>query len=579
LRQPAAVGPWLFGVAHRLALRARQEGRRRREREARVEERPSGDPLAELTVREAHALLDEELVRLPKRDRGPLVLCYLEGLTREEAAQQLGCPLGTLKSRLERARAVLHKRLARRGLTLTGVLSTLLLSRMPALAMPVGLSAATVKAATASAGGSAAQGLVRPQAAAWAEAALTSLRAGKLKVAAALLLATVAGTLGLGFSASWFGAPETIEEKPDAAVAQKDAGQPPPSKPPAPERTARGNPPKQPVPKAEVAAPVPPPRDEIPAQRLTGWEPHARLLGHQGGVRSLAFTADGTRLVSGGDDGHVRVWDVATKKELLSLHRLKARPIRAVALGAQDTVAVGNDDGTVLVYDLRGEQEPQVVHANRGRDVLALTFGGDHRSLAWARSDGAVEGDRNRAGPLPALAGQEGYVTCVAFSPDGRRVVWGTKDGRVKLWDAATGKEVGHYAIHKHQVWCVLFSGDGWTVASVDHFGAVVLWDAGTGKEQALLQNPCRGGHVHVLALAISPDGSLVATGGGGDHTIRVWETRSGRQLAHLIEHQGPIFGLAFSPDGRFLASASGDGTIRLWTPTRPLTTDGPGAN
>src|SRR5205085_11858407 len=94
LRQKDAVGPWLFGVARRLALRARQRERRRQEREPRPAGAGASEPLDDLTLREARAVLDEELARLPERERGPLVLCYLEGLARDEAAARLGCPLG-----------------------------------------------------------------------------------------------------------------------------------------------------------------------------------------------------------------------------------------------------------------------------------------------------------------------------------------------------------------------------------------------------------------------------------------------------------------------------------------------------
>src|SRR4051812_30726042 len=97
LRQRELVGNWLYGVAYRVAARARVEAARRRGRERRPALPPPGDPLAELTGRELALALDEELNRLADKYRAPLVLCYLQGLTRDEAAQQLGCSLGTFK--------------------------------------------------------------------------------------------------------------------------------------------------------------------------------------------------------------------------------------------------------------------------------------------------------------------------------------------------------------------------------------------------------------------------------------------------------------------------------------------------
>src|SRR5262245_15714169 len=94
---------------------------------------PDADP----SWREVVAVLDEELARVPEKLRGPLVLCYLEGLTRDEAAARLGCPLGTLKGRLERGRELLRRRLERRGLALSTILAALALERLtvsPALA-------------------------------------------------------------------------------------------------------------------------------------------------------------------------------------------------------------------------------------------------------------------------------------------------------------------------------------------------------------------------------------------------------------------------------------------------------------
>ena len=118
IRKRASVGSWLHGVARQVAVRARAAAARRQEREREAPpERPVPGPEADASWREVGTVLDEELGRLPDQYRAPLVLCYLGGLTRDEAAQRLGCPPGTLKSRLEQARERLQHRLVSRGLT------------------------------------------------------------------------------------------------------------------------------------------------------------------------------------------------------------------------------------------------------------------------------------------------------------------------------------------------------------------------------------------------------------------------------------------------------------------------------
>src|SRR6266849_5161185 len=111
-----SVASWLHRVAYHLALKARAAAVRRVGQERHVPDRPVPDPLETITGRELHEILDSELARLPEKYRAPLVLCYLEGATRDEAARQLGCPLGTLKSRVERGRELLRIRLVHRGL-------------------------------------------------------------------------------------------------------------------------------------------------------------------------------------------------------------------------------------------------------------------------------------------------------------------------------------------------------------------------------------------------------------------------------------------------------------------------------
>src|SRR5207237_3445930 len=119
IRKRPSVGSWLFGVAFRTALKARARAARRRFHERAIMHPTTTGPNEEIVWRELRPLLDAELDRLPEKYRAPLVLCYLEGKTNEEAARQLGWPRGTVAGRLARARALLRGRLARRGLALS----------------------------------------------------------------------------------------------------------------------------------------------------------------------------------------------------------------------------------------------------------------------------------------------------------------------------------------------------------------------------------------------------------------------------------------------------------------------------
>lgn len=134
------LGPWLYRVASRTATKARARSARRRSRESASGLEPAVPDSADVHHRELSAVLDEELGRLPERYRRPVVLCYLEGLTNEEAAQRLACPKGTVLSRLSRARDRLRERLARRGVDPSATLlpAALTPAAPPALVAAVG---------------------------------------------------------------------------------------------------------------------------------------------------------------------------------------------------------------------------------------------------------------------------------------------------------------------------------------------------------------------------------------------------------------------------------------------------------
>jgi RNA polymerase sigma factor (sigma-70 family) len=134
IRKKTSLGIWLHGVACRVAANLKRDHTRRNKREQGLDAFAPKDPAAEVTWREAQAILDKEMQRLPERYRAPLILCYLECLTRDEAAKQLGLSPTTLHGRLERARDLLRHRLAKRGLTLAAVMSAAALSETAAQA-------------------------------------------------------------------------------------------------------------------------------------------------------------------------------------------------------------------------------------------------------------------------------------------------------------------------------------------------------------------------------------------------------------------------------------------------------------
>jgi RNA polymerase sigma factor (sigma-70 family) len=192
---------WLYGVAHRTALKARSQAAVRRAKERQVAAMSATDPDQEVLWRDMRPILDDEVRRLPEKYRIPVVLCYLEGKSFDEAARELGWPAGTVSGRLARARDLLRKRLTRRGVTLTAALVGVLLAEKPSPALPPAMLAATLKAARILAANPAATEALSPSATALMEGVIHAMYLSKVKtiagimLAAGLLIGTGAGVL------------------------------------------------------------------------------------------------------------------------------------------------------------------------------------------------------------------------------------------------------------------------------------------------------------------------------------------------------------------------------------------------
>jgi RNA polymerase sigma factor (sigma-70 family) len=204
IRDRDVLGTWLYRVAHRVAVRARIEARRRRGRDWSCMEEPAANdtPVEREALADLKAVMEEEVARLTERYRSPFVLCALEGQTCEQAAAELGCPVGTVKSRLSRAREKLQSRLVRRGLTPSVGLVAMCLSPEPAAAMPARLVNSTIRAATQMAAGRAiTAGTVSAAVAALLEGTLKTMSISSLKYATAALSAAIVVATGAGLFA------------------------------------------------------------------------------------------------------------------------------------------------------------------------------------------------------------------------------------------------------------------------------------------------------------------------------------------------------------------------------------------
>jgi RNA polymerase sigma factor (sigma-70 family) len=233
IRKRASVASWLHGVAQRMALAAKAQAARRHARERRAADMRQNSDLADRAWQELQATLEHALRQVPEKYRAPLLLCYLEGKTQEEAAKQLGCPLGTVRSRLARGRERLKTVLERLGVKLSApALAAAVAGGAASAAVPGRLLEATARAAQLLAAGAAPAAWVSVEVLALVDAGLKTLAIAKVKLIAALAL--IVGSLGAGavLAAQMRGGPLAVQaEAPRGETVWKENGAAQPSAP------------------------------------------------------------------------------------------------------------------------------------------------------------------------------------------------------------------------------------------------------------------------------------------------------------------------------------------------------------
>ena len=292
-----------------------------------------------------------------------------------------------------------------------------------------------------------------------------------------------------------------------------------------------------------------------------------QLAGPAGGVGSVAWSPDGARVVAGGGHGAVRVWDAVTGEQLLQLAG-PAGGVGSVAWSPDGArVVAGGGDGAVRVWDaVTGEQLLDRTGYPGG--VGSVAWSPDGARLVSGSLDGlvrvwdAVTGEQllGMTGYPGAVASYPSGVVSVAWSPDGAWVVSGSLDGSVRVWDAVTGEQVLQMTGHASAAWSVAWSPDGPRLASGSIDGSVRVWDAVTGEQVLQMSGSGRG----VRSVAWSPDGARVVAG-GGDGAVRVWDAVTGEQVLQMSGYADGVRSVAWSPDAARLASGALDGLVQVW--------------
>jgi len=376
------------------------------------------------------------------------------------------------------------------------------------------------------------------------------------------------------------------------------------------------------------------------------------LFGHRGAIHAVAFSADGESLASASQDGTVRIWNVTDGKALRVIQGHSQQVIGVAFSPTGRVLASASVDNTIKLWNMSSDPKGHIV-CQHDRAVTCVAFSRDSRRLASASADRTIKiWDAKTGVSRAALKGHEDTVRSIAFSPDDSYLASVSSDRTLRIWELPSGKQIHSIPAHYGAVYDVAVSADSSLLATAGEDNMVAIWDPRSGnqlhrinvpavrsvafspdshrlaaadwnqvvhffdadskKELGSLSSQVEGllsvrfshdgrrivlatdkntvdvwdlptdyrgknslrtnhwaftldGHTGVVPRAVfSPDDRRIATA-SHDGTVKIWDARSGQEVLTLRGHEGAVQSVAFSPDGSLLASADTEGTVIIW--------------